>query len=908
MQNSVLNKDRQPALQVGHTKNGGGQNTAQSDYNRASGNLHSTKALLEEVTVVLDSLDEPANWPARPVVDEKSIRNTAFAPDPGGRSRGLDVIIDHHKQIFHHAYGALEAKLRSYVSLLESSRSGLDELRKRQAPLEQTPPKIQVISNDLPWGIWDRCKIALILLFSFLYIIVDLNSVATTLQESGIASFQNPLRAWCFTAIPLSIAVCLKLLRESLNEVNRRLHARCVTSLAIVSGFVWLFFFSTTFPNIARSPSEILGSLSLDAPLVTSEHSNNWLVFFGLTAAMAAAAASWIAVECIVEAHRTQKHIDNPDYQAKQREVTDLEVTRDRQVMTIERTRSFLERIENDCQDFLAEAQNVFDEADAAVAYSRDALIKFKNLPLILLAALLAGFSSVPVSAVAQPSTAAHRLFIVAVSPYLPKSDREVGYRDTVRLILDGLAPSDRLILLDGIRLDVATQLTIPEGEVFRKNPNARLRACARELAALRQFFATDVAHPPEMDGVVQVPQVLALCASHLRNSTQPITVIVFGSPFYADVDGAFNMLGGYVPSDQHLRVTTRQSVYGTADKASALEGVTVHYAYLHEAFEHAEHREAVARLWSLFVQCQQGPLASFAASPAIVFQRAAMGVQDAVMHVKLDEGDRELIRRRIKHLPFETWTTKTNEIPVASALKRQPSIEIAPTYRTSPITTKAPTQIQNPDAIPPTTQTNSAPHQGTPSPKPTSELFAVPESRTSIWLPTNSTVVVPTNSEIVTRLIPDTMQAGKNGIAIVWSVGGQSHQGVDVDLYVRPPKEAVELSFRNKESPVGRHLRDIVNAGGEAVYSKDPITTFEYVELDRDVLLRDTSMWLDLFRNDSNQAVEGLAIVVTKGRIFQKTFRFPPALCGDRGSQATHREENPNWLRVDLNRLLNHP
>src|SRR5262249_32835226 len=183
-------------------------------------------------------------------------------------------------------------------------------------------------------------------------------------------------------------------------------------------------------------------------------------------------------------------------------------------------------------------------------------------------------------------------------------------------------------------------------------------------------------------ESAVHVPQVLALSASHLRTPGQPITVIILGSPFYADADGAFDMLGGYVPSDQHLRVTTRQSVYGTADKAQTLEGVTVHFAYLQEAFEHAEHREAVSRFWSLFVQCQQGTLASFAASPTIVFQRASTGVQDAVMHVQLNENDRELIRRRIRHVSVDTSATKTNESSLVSALKRQPSIRLAPTYR----------------------------------------------------------------------------------------------------------------------------------------------------------------------------------------------------------------------------------
>jgi hypothetical protein len=467
--------------------------------------------------------------------------------------------------------------------------------------------------------------------------------------------------------------------------------------------------------------------------------------------------------------------------------------------------------------------------------------------------------------------------------------------------------------MLDGVRLDVATQITIPDGEVFRKNSNARARACAHELAALRQFFAAEVAHAPEMEDVVHVPQVLALCATHLRKPKQPITVLVLGSPYYADVDGAFNMLGGYVPSDEHLRVTSRQSVYGTADKAGALQGVTVHYAYLHEAFEHADHRQAVGRLWSLVVQCQGGILASFAASPTVAFRRASEGAQEPVLDAKLDENDRQMVMRRTKHVPTAISGSQTNRFTAESAFSRQPSIELPPVHGSNfapsaPVTSAlgATTRSQDRQLIGSITQTNNVPAQSTPKPKLISEVPARAHIPVPITLPTNAAVVVPTNSEIVTRVIPESLQAGKQGIAIVWSVGGNNHQGVDVDLHVRPPKSPIELSFMNKEAPAGRYLRDVVNAGGDAGYSQDPKAIFEYVELNPEVTLRDTSVWLDLFRNDSGQAVQGLVIVVTDGRVLQGTFRFPAALCGDHGSQAAQRDENPNWVRVDLSALLN--
>jgi hypothetical protein len=863
-------------------------------------------AFLSEASGLLDFLEKPGNWPHRPPVDEKSTKATAFAPNPGGRDSALKIDRNHHRQLFRRAFGALESKLHSYLDLLEAYYKGLGlRFAKVQAEAEDIPEEIEALADGLPWGIWDRCKVALILLFSFAFIGVDLNSVATTLQESGVESFQSPLRAWCFSAVPLAVAVCLKLLRDCMDDRGRRIHACAVTSLGIVSGFIWLYFFSSTFPSIARSPIEIVSSFSLDT-LPGSQGSNNWLVFFGLTAAIAAAAASWTAVESMVEAHRIKKRIDNLDYQAKQSELAECARLSDLYKAAIDRTRSSIERIEMEREDFLAEAQNVFDEADAGVAYSRDALIKFKNLALFLIGAFLLVHLSTPSIAATQQATSARKHVIVVASPYLTKQDREACYRETVRLVLDGLSPGDILTVLDGVRLDVPAQTTIPEGEVFRKNANARARACARELAALRQFFAAEVAHAPKMEGVVHVPQVLALSATHLRKPKQPTIVLILGSQFYVDADGAFDMLGGYVPSDEHLRVTSRQSVYGTADKAVALEGVTVHYAYLHEAFEHADHRQAVGRLWSLFVQCQGGTLSSFAASLTVVFRRVTEGAQEPVLDVKLDENDRHFVMRRWKHIPAPTSGTQTNRLTSESAIIPQTRIVLS-SSRASDLTSLA----QSTNQLEPATASQSRPLANSVSqtnsvPANPPDASTLPRIRVPVSLPSNAAVVIPTNSEIVTRVIPESLQAGKQGIAIVWSVGGKSHQGVDVDLRVRPPKSDVELSFLNKETLVGRHLRDVLNADGDSAFTHNPQSGFEYVELDADVPLRDTAVWLNLFRNDSKQAVEGTVLVATKERLLQGSFRFPAALCGDAATQANQRDENPNWLRFDLNALLN--
>jgi len=162
-------------------------------------------------------------------------------------------------------------------------------------------------------------------------------------------------------------------------KIDRRIHALVLTSLGIGFGLMWLAFFAMTFPNIAQSATQLLNSLSLDAPAPTSGHTSNWLIFSGLAAAVTAAAASWTAVESIVEAHRMPRRIDNPDYLATHHELNKLRPVFERQSVLISRTRGFIERIEKERQDLLAEAKNLYAAAGAAVAYARDTWTRFQN-------------------------------------------------------------------------------------------------------------------------------------------------------------------------------------------------------------------------------------------------------------------------------------------------------------------------------------------------------------------------------------------------------------------------------------------------------------------------------------------------------------------------------------------------
>jgi hypothetical protein len=470
-----------------------------------------------------------------------------------------------------------------------------------------------------------------------------------------------------------------------------------------------------------------------------------------------------------------------------------------------------------------------------------------------MLGALLAGSLLGNQLDAAPPSDSA-RQYIIALSPNLERAAREGVYREIAGLGIEAGLPEDRILVIDGLRLELIATLSIPAGDLYRKNANARARALAPGLATLRQALSAEVPHPPAMASVIHAPQILALASTHLRRPGQAITVVLVGSAFYADEDSVLDMLGGYVPSDEHLRSSSRRSVYGTADKREGLQGVTVHYAYLRESFEHDEHRDAVSRFWCLFVQSQQGVLASFAASPTVVFQRVKAGVQDRVISATLDDSDHEFVMRRVQHKKVEVSSSRTNAIAHAASEITAPKVVVAP----SP-------------------------------------------------MPNVGAGLLATNSELLTSVIPSTLRAGKSGVAIAWAVNGHASPGVDVDLYTQAPNCPIELNYTCKSAPWGRYLRDVQNATGTSLDTSHARDDWEYVELEPIVSLSDASVWLDLYRNDGEQAIEGVIILVTEGRVHQDGFSFPSGLSGDQAAHASSRHDNPNWRRIDLARILNH-
>jgi len=404
------------------------------------------------------------------------------------------------------------------------------------------------------------------------------------------------------------------------------------------------------------------------------------------------------------------------------------------------------------------------------------------------------------------------RLYAVGVSPYLERQDREMVYKELASLILEKAEGGNRIAIVEALGQKLIVQITIPGGSRFEKNPRARAQHLKTELALLQQFFSTETPHPASMASVVHLPKYLALAARQLRQKEESMIVIVCGSPFYMDEkDDAFNMADVYVPNDELVRMSSRRSVYGTLEKGAALRGVCVHFAYLKECFQHDEHRSAVARMWTLFVQNQEGVLASFAPSPSLAFSRAGQNVRQPIMEAKMDESDRTPAMRKVIHR--RETEQETDRVPVPARTKRRE------------------TQAMDTTPEPPRPSTEHLP-------------------------------VTPTN------------RVGM-GLVWIAPDAGPRAKDTDVDMYGLPPGgEEISFRRKETAAFNGKYFRDIRRAGSDLKSDDKWAEAWEYMEFDADLDLTRTSVWINLYRG-CGSPIYGTFQLAWGGRIVTKSFVF---------------------------------
>ncbi len=239
-------------------------------------------------------------------------------------------------------------------------------------------------------------------------------------------------------------------------------------------------------------------------------------------------------------------------------------------------------------------------------------------------------------------STPDRDTLVVGISPFLDAAVKDAVFRSLVRLIVADLPLKSKLEIHDAYNLRLIARVAIPDLPVFH-SPKTRANQFAGAIGELKQFLARDNARPEgarpgSFTAAIRLPQFCEfLTQDHppTEDAGRP-AVLLIGSPLYEDArEPAFSMVGGYFPSDGHLRASREQSVYGLNQVEHSPPGPQVYWAYFGDPWLSDLHREKVARFWTLYLERRGGRLASFSADLATALAAFTAGLpgQTAAAH-----------------------------------------------------------------------------------------------------------------------------------------------------------------------------------------------------------------------------------------------------------------------------------
>jgi hypothetical protein len=173
---------------------------------------------------------------------------------------------------------------------------------------------------------------------------------------------------------------------------------------------------------------------------------------------------------------------------------------------------------------------------------------------------------------------------VIGLSPFLDNRVKDDVFRRIVGFVLEDLPLGSSLGLYDAYHLQTIAQIEIPKVAAFRSG-KTRANQFKDQLNKLKRFLADPPERPAsgdlKLDQAVRLPQFLDFVSERGTGTETPPVVVILGSPLYLDPkEPGFSMVDGYFPSDGHLLASRDRSVYGIKDRADALSGIPVHFAY----------------------------------------------------------------------------------------------------------------------------------------------------------------------------------------------------------------------------------------------------------------------------------------------------------------------------------------
>jgi len=278
-----------------------------------NGDLYGSRELSAEILAVCR---QPVQTPP---VDVKFIQATARAR---GRSGEQDVR-DYSARQFGHENAELEGQTCHLEKVLDMEAAGAARhCQELSAAMEKTPAKIVHHREGQPWTVFSRVTVTCLAVLSVVGLAVGINTNATVLMSTGIPAFEQPLRAYLYSMVPILLATIIKCLGSFIeSESIRRKYTFVVLGTGVFLGVVWAASFAKTFPGFTQSAAEIVQSLTTSNGGHPTESSSGWIVFISILTEAFCAAGCWLMIQVICERHQKTVVEPNPDYESLQVEL-----------------------------------------------------------------------------------------------------------------------------------------------------------------------------------------------------------------------------------------------------------------------------------------------------------------------------------------------------------------------------------------------------------------------------------------------------------------------------------------------------------------------------------------------------------------------------------------------------------
>ncbi|NET71400.1 MAG: hypothetical protein F6K62_10850 [Sphaerospermopsis sp. SIO1G2] len=220
------------------------------------------------------------------------------------------------------------------------------------------------------------------------------------------------------------------------------------------------------------------------------------------------------------------------------------------------------------------------------------------------------------------PASADAARHMIALSPMQSPAALEQQSQKVIAYALEQVQPGETLQLFNALDSTLVGTFIVPDKSAYR-HPKAKLHVNKRFVLALRQFKDNPQAISAHgTEGLIHLPRFLGFLGSNYGPFDEETRLLLIGSPLYMNGindDGSMKQMRWY--KDGAFNVPLQQSPLSLAGRENTVP-VSVHWLIDDSLGQDDAYKQAVKRMWTLYMEGHGATLNSFDADAPTVWNR----------------------------------------------------------------------------------------------------------------------------------------------------------------------------------------------------------------------------------------------------------------------------------------------